>query len=68
MNPEIPPIKLINRICTIGLAILLAGLLAACGSLFPSVPAERAADKVLDDILVKKPKDTQVANPERVNS
>ncbi len=60
--------KSINKLSTVGLAILMAGLLTACGSMFPSAPAERAADKVLDDILVKKPKDTQVAKPERVNS
>lgn len=68
MNPEIPPMKSINKRSTVALAVLITGLLAGCGSMFPSAPAERAADKVLDDILVKKPKDTQVANPERVNS
>ena len=60
--------KSINKPFIAGLAVLLSGLLTACGSMFPSAPAERAADKVLDDILVKKPKDTQVAKPERVTS
>jgi PBP1b-binding outer membrane lipoprotein LpoB len=58
----------IKKLSAISMSILVAMLLSACGSMFPSAPAEKAADRILDDILVKKPKDTQVAKPQGANS
>ena len=49
----------------------LLGILGGCGTFFPSQPAQRAADKLLDDILPTKasndaaPKETTTADAKK---
>ncbi len=43
------------------LVALLCFWLGACGSMFPTVQAERAADKILDDIMQTRGRDAGLA-------
>lgn len=67
-NPEAQPMKLCKKPWSTCLLLAVAGLMSACGSMFPAAPAERAVDKVIDEILVKKPKEARVAKPESVRA
>lgn len=42
------------RKLTVGMLLVLAGAVSGCGTFFPKAPAERAADKVLDDVFPAK--------------
>jgi hypothetical protein len=41
--------------------VMVCALLGACGSMFPNAQAERAADKVLDEIMSNKGRDVPVS-------